>query len=321
VKKYAPTDKSIWIGRNDGPRFYQYLECVDLEKGFRHPHQMDSIGLVGFCCDEGVKRNLGRVGSREGPHAIRRQLSNLPVHFIKPVKIYDFGDIFCEDENLEASQQALAQIVQLLKKNRILPIILGGGHEVSWGHFQGLAATRSNSKIGIINFDAHFDLRPLLPGDLGSSGTPFLQIAEFQKSRKHIFHYACVGIQKSSNTKNLFETAQALNVSYLLAEELHEPDGLKKAKNMLHQVLQKNDSIYVTLCLDVFAAAFAPGVSAPNSFGVFPNQIILLLKYLIQSKKIIGFDIAEFSPAYDIDNRTAKLAPGFVCEVIHMLLS
>ena len=56
-------------------------------------------------------------------------------------------------------------------------IVIGGGHETAWGHFQGLA--HPNKDIAILNFDAHFDLRPLINGQLGSSGTPFRQIHNF----------------------------------------------------------------------------------------------------------------------------------------------
>jgi len=56
----------------------------------------------------------------------------------------------------------------------LFPIVLGGSHELAYGHFNGIVnhlkkQTKNSSKVGIINFDAHFDLRPY--DNQGSSGT------------------------------------------------------------------------------------------------------------------------------------------------------
>ena len=95
---------------------------------------------------------------------------------------FDAGNIVCADGDLETSQLALGEVVTILLENGIKPIVIGGGHELAWGHYQGIADAFPQKNLGIINFDAHFDMRPLLAYDQGSSGTPFLQIAKRMRS-------------------------------------------------------------------------------------------------------------------------------------------
>lgn len=131
-----------------------------------------------------MKRNKGRVGAADAPDAIRTQLANLPIH--RPVSLVDLGTVTCEYENLEQAQSELAEQVANSLQNGLKPIVLGGGHEVAFGSFSGLfqyvQAHAPDKKIGIINFDAHFDLRE---AEHATSGTPFYRQQSFQNSIKN----------------------------------------------------------------------------------------------------------------------------------------
>ena len=77
------------------------------------------------------------------------------------------------------------------------------------------------------------------------------------------------------------------------------------------------DNIYLSICLDVFAECFAPGVSAPQPLGLTPWQTLPLLKYIIQSGKVVSLDIAELSPALDREQKTARLAALIIAELLN----
>ncbi len=326
---YKLSSKNRWQGRvdpdKDSLRLHQVIQFLDLKElkvkqdpsqPILSPQEYKKIALIGFCCDEGVRRNKGRPGAKEGANAIRKALANLPVHFSEnETQVFDAGNIIfhkasTNTDPLLACQRALSTAIQVLLFNGYFPIVLGGGHEVAFGHFHGIhfflhsyKKAAPKESIGIINFDAHFDLRAL-ENNRGTSGTPFLQIAKL--SGREPFHYLCLGIQKTSNTKKLFQTAEKLGVQYIFAEEINEqhPEIMKK----IGTFIQKNKFIYLTICLDVFDSAFAPGVSAPASNGMTPQTFFPILRRILNSKKVIGLDIAEMSPAFDIDQHTAKLA-------------
>ncbi len=316
--RYLPPDKTLWQGRADTPpasAFFQIVRCINLLDQTTIETRKQTFALVGFKCDEGIRRNFGRVGAIEGPNAIRQALSKLPIQK-NTFECIDVGNIACADGDLEESQQALGDLVALLLRQKITPIVLGGGHELAWGHYQGIEKAYPEHPIGIINFDAHFDLRPLLSNERGSSGTPFLQIAEALKKQKRRFDYNCIGVQFGANSRYLLETAKNFHAHIIWADELQQGQ-LEKCVDFVDRIVDENEYIYASICLDVFASAFAPGVSAPQPLGLLPWQVIPLLRQLSLSGKMISYDIAELSPRYDIDNCTAKLAANLIYEIVH----
>ncbi len=317
---YQPPDKNLWQGREDSPPescFFQIVHMLDLvsNKAWPNANHQAQFAILGFCCDEGIRRNHGRTGAAEGPDIIRQALAKLPIHK-HHFTLFDAGNILCADGDLEASQAALSEAVHMLLTKKITPIILGGGHEVAWGHYQGIVKAFPDKNLGIINFDAHFDMRPKLEANKGSSGTPFLQIADMHQSKQHRFDYNCVGIQRTGNIQSLLDTARHFNTKILWADDLHlEHSGIMV--DFIDRIIDQNEIIYLSLCLDVFASAFAPGVSATQPLGLFPWHIIPMIRALAASGKVISYDVAELCPPHDIANSTAKLAATLIYEMIH----
>lgn len=311
---YHPTQKNLWVGRQDDDiRFYKIVSCQDFANEFTIPKGI-TFGLIGFCCDEGVKRNQGRAGAAKGPEAIRKALADLPFD-LEHIHIWDFGDIHCLNGDLEEAQAHLGEAVAFLLSHKIRPIVLGGGHETAWGTYQGIASIYPKEEIGIINFDSHFDLRPLLAEEKGSSGTSFRQIAEARQSNNQNFDYCCLGIQKTGNTKSLFQKASELNVKILLADEFQE-GSIEFGLEMIEDFKTRNDYLYTSICLDVFASPFAPGVSSLQPLGLFPWHVVPMIRRLAESGKVLGLDIAELCPPLDRDQTTAKLGALLISNFI-----
>lgn len=326
--RYKPLENlDQWHGRVDSEdnyfafRWHQCVRPLDLK--------VDAIGsydgplgiaFLGFQSDEGIRRNKGRGGAVNGPASIRHELANLPCYFDPSVTLFDAGDVICEDGNLEESQRQLGLMVERLLTLNLFPILLGGGHEIAYGHYQGLqkflASGASRPRIGIFNFDAHFDLRPYSSG--GNSGTMFRQIADLNDASGLPFLYYCAGVQRYSNTIELFRTAEALGVKYKLAKDLIQEDHWQLSES-IGAFVGQTDHLYVTVCADVFSSAFAPGVSAPQPLGLDPELALKILKRLIRSGKVISFDIAEVSPRFDKDNITASLAKVIIFTVVNTL--
>ncbi|WP_432403238.1 formimidoylglutamase [Wukongibacter sp. M2B1] len=326
-ENYKTIDEEFWQGRIDSEtnfdafRWHQWVENIDLRNEDLIPYAGKlGFAFIGFCCDEGVKRNRGRAGAAKGPRSIRRELANLPCCFSKDVKLFDAGNIFCENVTLEECQSSLAKAVDRILSLNLFPIVLGGGHEIAFGHYNGILnyLTKNEDKpnIGIINFDAHFDIRPYHNG--GSSGTMFRQIADSCKEKDLKYSYFCIGVQKHSNTRDLFKTADRLGAEYILAKDITNGDDWSVLEK-LYDFMKLNDHIYVTICSDVFSSAFAPGVSATQSLGLDPERVLKFIKYILKSNKVISFDIAEVSPRFDQDKTTANLAAVLIFSIVNTL--
>lgn len=315
--RYLPPDAATWHGRTDaiGKEYlYQYVKTCDLKKEGVIASVPGGFGLLGFCSDAGIRRNQGRPGAAYGPEHCRRALARLPAH--QDLAIVDFGDVTCTDHHLEQSQEALSQIVTHLLTHQMTSVLIGGGHEIALAHYHGLQQAYPDKNIGMINFDAHLDLRSLGKDGLGNSGTPFRQIATFLKQQQKPFHYCCLGVQPSANKSSLLATAEELQVLTLFADEIQHQTA-SSIYPKLDAFLALVDGVYLTICMDVFAQAVAPGVSAPQPNGLYPHHVLPLLSHIATHHKVLGFDIAELSPPLDRDDMTAKLAAYLMWEFIH----
>ena len=313
---YEPGQKADWTGRQSpsslGHQYWhQAIELGDINAS--NKQEQTTIGIVGYSCDEGVRRNFGRVGAAKGPLMLKEKLAKLPLH-LAAKKLVDFGLVKCVKEDMESCQLAFSKIIEQLITRNIFPIGIGGGHDIAYGHFMGVyeaLINKPNHKIGIINFDAHFDLRPTV--DATNSGTPFNQIIAAMKQKNEMVDYLVLGIQQQSNTKELFDIATKENVQYLTSFECEPTDSaIELVHEKLAAFIQQNDYIYVSIDLDGFSSAYAPGVSAPSPLGFAPHFVYKILSFIFASKKVISCDLAELNPTLDQDNITSNLAAKLV---------
>lgn len=315
------SDMSDWTGR---------IDAADGERG-RRWHQVarpvatadrPGVALLGFASDAGVIRNHGRPGAAEGPRALRRALANLAWHGGDASRLYDAGDVSCSGDALEDAQAAYAARLADLLRDGHFPIGLGGGHEIAWAAYPGIERALQGEprldRLGIVNFDAHLDLRgPGIPCR-GTSGTPFLQIAEARAAVGRGFRYLCLGASEAANTPALFDRARDLGVEIVLDTDA----GTPAAEDTLRRFVAESSAVYLTFCLDVLPPAVAPGVSAPSGLGVALHRAVALLRAALDhcdhrgpASKLLLADIAEFNPRFDPDGRTARTAARLVYEL------
>jgi formiminoglutamase len=306
-----PAVRADWSGRQDSAegeaalRWHQVVRPRDTAAAV--------VALVGFACDAGVLRNKGRPGAMAGPNALRKALANVPVHALAEVD--DLGDVTCPADTLEQAQLEFAEVIAGVIGASAVPIGMGGGHEIAYGSYlglqQALASAGDRGPVGIVNFDAHFDLRA---GERSSSGTPFRQILEHAEREGRTAEYLCVGVSRFANTPALFERARSLGVRWVLDEDTRA-DRFAALSGELAGLAGRVNHLYLTVCLDAFPAAMAPGVSAPAALGIEPALVERLVDVAVASGKLRLADIAELNPKFDIDSRTARLAARLIARI------
>ena len=361
IEKYYTSAMEYWKGRVDSDtdydafRWHQWVQPIDLSDESLEPFDGKlGFAFIGFCSEQGIKRNKGRVGSALAPDFIRGQMSNLPCAFSQEVKLFDAGNIICEGMSMENGQIGLGHAVEKILSLNLFPIVLGGGHETTFGHFLGEyhnlrkasgktdpagasdlideggyansaaagagtgagALGEAKARFGIVNFDAHFDLRPYNNGS--SSGSMFRQIADICHDDGEKYRYMPLGIQQHSNTVQLFKVAKALGVNYILAKDF-QTMGYASILEKVDLFMGDCENAYMTICTDVFSSAFAPGVSATQSLGLDPEVVLPVIKHILRTRKVKGFDICEISPRFDQDNTTANLGAVIIFAVVSTL--
>lgn len=299
-------ETSNWYGRKSDSVEYWHQATISVNN-----LQIDTnsdnpkVGILGYAGEEGVNRNQGRLGTKLGPKAIRNMLGSLAFHLPDKTRVFDYGDVITQNSDLEASHELITKTVIDLLETRHFPVLLGGGHDLAFAHAKGIYEylKPTNKKLGIINLDAHFDLRPLV-SDKGHSGSPFFQLAN---ELGEDFNYLCLGIQRSVNPKSLFKTAESLNAKWMVMEDFRL-NNWEAIQEKILWFLDEMDHIYLTVDMDGFASAYAPGVSAPSPMGFEPEFAFNVFELITKSKKVISMDVVELNPNFDQDHATSRLA-------------
>ncbi len=326
---------ALWTGRHDGegPEHARWHEAVRVVDGQQTAHDSSAaqqVSLLGFRTDEGVRRNNGRVGAAEGPTALRRALAPLALHghmASGQVRLNDYGDVVTKGEDLEAGQAAAAQAITeaLDAPGAELAVVLGGGHETAWASYQGLINSAymrhedgRRPRWGVLNLDAHFDLRQ---ESRPTSGTPFLQIAQAEQASGFTdLHYAVVGIAEPANTGTLFTQARGLGVRWMTDVECAEA-GAGGIARFVGDFAADLDVLYLTIDLDLLPAAVAPGVSAPAALGVDTALVVAAVRAAAVTRKLRLVDIVELNPTFDEQGRTARIAARLIDEAVRTALT
>ena len=310
MSNYLPIQDNLYAGRKTmgNTSVHERVEFIDMTKELGSSSGRN-LTLIGYGCDEGVRRNKGRVGAKDGPDHVRRQWAKLTWHAFD-VALHDGGTIVCHENELEAAQQKLGEVVYRLLESGYFPLVIGGGHDMSYGHFLGVNKhLQGNQTLGIINFDAHLDLRA--PVEQGNSGTPFHQIHDQLEAADLDFHYACLGMRTDANSPELIQRARDWN-TLVIEREKFLVENWDHIQSQLEMFISQVDRILLTVDMDGFSSAFAPGVSAASPMGFAPDIVLRCLEYIGKSRKVISMDIAETNPQYDRDDQTAKLAASLI---------
>jgi formiminoglutamase len=256
--------------------------------------------LLGFPSDEGVRRNGGRVGAAEGPGALRSALYRLaPDPQSKAMeellgRTRDLGDLQTTGD-VDADQRHLGQVLAAHLAAGAFVIVLGGGHETSYGHFLGYAV--SGRRVEILNWDAHADVRELKDGK-AHSGSPFRQALEDPSGACR--RYTVVGLEA--------HVVAPAHLAYV------EQRGRAVWRNQLSRDVM--EAIYrdiaspalVSFDLDAVNQAEAPGVSAPNAAGL-RSELWMQAAYAAgRCPAVTSADVVELNPAVDRDGQTARVA-------------
>lgn len=267
-------------------------------------YQDSDVVIIGIP-DESQSHSL-REGTSEAPEHIRK-ISNCadsykrdgekslgyPLNGISK-KIFDFGDI---------TRQQIPETFEKIIKDSKIPISIGGDHSLSATIIKQFA---KSSKLSLVYFDAHPDFITSIKNYYGSVFGDVVDVIDTKTSMQ-------IGIRtpEKEEMDNLKKSQIMVISPFDIAEK-----GVTKISEQIMKIL--GDDVYVSFDMDCIDPSHAPGVSVPVPFGISSVDAILLLKK-IANHGIVGMDIVEVCPAYDVKDRTSHLASRMIGEIISSL--
>jgi agmatinase len=207
-------------------------------------------------------------------------------------KVLDLGNV--------RREELYQMIVDLVSVNKI-PIIIGGDHSITSLALEAIG--NIFGKISLLYFDAHPDFVSSTRNYYGSVLTDSDASIDFKKS-------LLIGT-RSAEAEEL-ENAMRVGLEIITPMDIIELGILNVTKRFKSKV---NDKKYVSIDLDCLDPSFAPAVSVPSAGGLSSMDLIYLVKQAVESG-VIGMDIVELCPNFDVNDMTANLAARILLESI-----
>ncbi|MBK7147735.1 MAG: formimidoylglutamase [Bacteroidetes bacterium] len=249
------------------------------------------IALIGVPDDRG---NVHNAGSAKAPDAIRKEFYRL---FLPPVEkefhVIDLGNIKA-GETLRDTYFAMATLVLELITHKVIPVLIGGSHDLTFGQYIGYKGLQT--LINVVNIDERIDM--FEPNSQHIDASTFV-MHMLTHTPNYLFNYSHLGHQTYLNDSKAVETLQSLNFD---CQRL----GLVRANlEDVEPVLRDADMLTIDMSCVRQADAPAHAQASPNGFS--GEELCQIARYAGLSDKLTSIGFYEMNPGYDNNRQTAQL--------------
>lgn len=276
-------------------------------------HSIAQADIVILGVPDESRSHAKRKGASKGPDSLRlasnyyeffeRHGNRIPIcpmsGTLENKKILDFGNVPRDD---------LYRLVFDIVSTKKIPITIGGDHSITTIILQAIYDTFEGEKISLVYFDAHPDFVSSTRNYYGSVITDSSSYINFTKS-------ILIGTRAA-------EMEELKNASKQKLEIITPIDIIEIGINAtVKKIIAKcgSNKVYLSVDLDCMDPGVAPGVSVPAPGGLFPVDLIYMIKKISENMQILGMDIVELSPDYDLNQNTANHAARILMETIASL--
>ena len=264
-----------------------------------------------------------RTGSRMGPRGIREastlfsfghagaydfedDITYLPSD---STKIVDIGDADIIHTDTIKSHDNIKFGVQKILAAKAIPVIIGGDHSIN---IPCIDAFKNEDPIHVIQIDAHLDFVDERHGVRYGHGNPIRRASE----KEYVSGLTQIGIRNVSSTaKDGYIDAREKGSKIFSVRHLRKM-GIKK----ILDEIPKNKRYYITIDIDAFDPSIASGTGTPSHGGFYYYEVLELVDGIIKQGSVVGLDLVEVAPDYDLTNSTSTLAAQLLMNTIGRIL-
>ena len=302
------------------------LPFVGIATFGKYPYQQDwnnidaDIAILGAPFDFGSQF---RSGARMGPRGIREastlfsfghagaydhedDITYLPSD---STKIVDLGDADIIHTDTINSHKNIKDGVKKILSAKAIPIVLGGDHSIN---IPCIDAFENEGEIHLIQIDAHLDFVDERHGVRFGHGNPMRRASE----KSYVTGMTQIGIRNVSSTaKDGYIDAKSRGSSIFSVRQFR-----KLGIDNILETIPKNKKYYITIDIDAFDPSIASGTGTPSHGGFYYYEILELLDMIIQRGDVVGMDLVEVAPDYDLTFSTSTLAAQLLMNAIGRIL-
>ena len=279
------------------------------------PEELDAC-FVGVPFDIGTSN---RPGARFGPREIRAESSLLRPYNMATraapfdsLRVADLGDVAINTFNLEQSIEIIERAFDAIVAAGCVPLTLGGDHTIALPILRALV--RSHGPLGLVHVDAHADANVQMFGESITHGTPFRRAVE--EGLLEGARVAQIGLRGTGYTSEDFDWCREQGFRVVQAEECWH----RSLAPLMEEVRAKlgRGPVYLSFDIDGLDPSVAPGTGTPEIAGLTSAQGLEVIRGC-RGLEIVGADLVEVAPAYDVSGNTALLGANLLYEMLCVL--
>ncbi|HEU5422433.1 MAG TPA: agmatinase family protein [Nitrolancea sp.] len=275
------------------------------------------LAFMGVPLDCGT---TNRPGTRYGPQALRRSSGHgynpeIGVDLGASLDMIDVGDVTVIPANIEKSFDQIALGIGYLHERGVFPVVLGGDHSIGYPDIRGIAPY-IDGNVGIIHFDRHSDLAEYSL-DERMHGSPFFHATNIPNAPAT--NLVQIGIGGFTGMYDGLRVARDRRATVITLDDVDRYGVERVAEYALEIAWKDAKAVFLSFDIDSVDPAFAPGTGTPEPGGFLPREVLRLLR-LVTREGLIGMELVEVSPPYDVSDITALLGARVIKEVLATLV-
>lgn len=312
TKQYKPKN-SLMSPRFSGIKTFMRMENVE------DPAVLDDVDfvVVGIPFDTCA---TFRVGCRQGPASIREMSALAAKPYSGPLNVgifdecsgVDYGDVGSVPGYVEDSFEVIEKGMSPIFEKGVIPVAMGGDHSVTLPELR--ACSKTNGPVALIHLDAHYDTIHEYFGKPYTHGTPFYHAAK--EGLVDTSHSIQVGIREGLYGPEDLTNSTDLGYAVIKADEAHKMGMEAVVKQIVERV--GDSKAFLTFDIDFLDPSCAPGTGTPVPGGFTTADALEIIRGL-KDLNIIGYDIVEVAPMYDVSSITSIAAAGLMQEFLSQI--
>lgn len=279
------------------------------------------VVIVGAPFDGGTSH---RPGTRFGPKAMReacylshdgsRPSLAMRVDALRDLRVYDAGDVEMFGGDIERSLHDLEVAVTAVATAGAIPVVLGGDHSIALPDATGVARHHGWGRVSLVHFDAHADTGEIEFGSLYGHGQPMRRLIESGAVRGDRFlQIGLRGYWPGPSTLS-WMAARSMR-SYEMTEVVAR--GLDECLSEAFTIaVDECEGVFLSVDVDVVDPGMAPGTGTPEPGGLTARQLLDAVRRCCYELPVVGVDVVEVAPPYDVSDVTAYLGNRVVLEAL-----
>ena len=286
------------------------------------PEQLDEwkpdVAIVGAPFDLATSN---RPGARFGPRAIRSLAYepgtyhlDLGLEIFDHLEVVDYGDAYCPHGDTATSHANIKKRVSDVASRHIVPIVLGGDHSITWPSATAVADVHGHGNVGIVHFDAHADTADRVDGNLASHGTPMRRLVE--SGAVPGTHFVQVGLRGYWPPKDVFDWMAEQGMRWFTMHEIWERGFRAVMDDAIAHASSMAEHLYLSIDVDALDPSYAPGTGTPEPGGIVAADLLRMVREICRTHSVVGVDIVEVAPAYDVSDLTVNVAHRLAFECL-----